>query len=893
MAPAPALASASLFLAGLSLFAQPPSGAPAAATDQYGDSLPAGSVARLGTVRWRHGGVVSFAAMSGDAKTVVTAAEDNVVRVWEYPSGRELRRIGEATSAEPQTGRAVAGRVFYRSGALPAAISKDGKSIAVNFDGNAKVYEVATGKLVLALQTSNQIQRFVTAMAFSPDGKHLATIEYDNTIRLWDVTTGKSDKSFGGPGVNGNVIYGGNAALVYSPDGKMIATPTLSIVNGMVAYRISVWDPDKGTEIQSISANQNAGVFNPVFSPDSKKLAYSHGDGAISIVEPATGKEINRLKLNVGMASAIFASTSDKLYVRPSLGRSVREIDAATGKELRKLGSQTPASGSMYYYGVNGQSLSLSPDNTTLILMGSDHHPHFIDVATGKLLDDNGAMSDPLTAIGFAADGKKLLTHSADGMVRYWESATGKLLEKKPVPARGFGSFTSPDGKYQASFTSGLKRGVTVREIGGGKTIAQLPAPERDYNAFLTFAPDSKSLTLRWPQEQKLEIFELPSGKKLHAVNISTGMPQPDALVVGPTKIAPNTTFYSDDSRYLASFADPNTFAVWELATGKRMLSLALPGSAIVNDGAFSPDTRTLALDAGQGQVTVYELATGSIRRTFGRPTAVSANNAIGGMVVISSYSSPAASSSGNRVAYSADGKSLMFASIDRAVYLWDIASGAELKTLQGHNGQLVGIAVSPDGRLLASASTDTTALVWDLTKLEKAVVPTAKAMAADETWQALAASDASKAVDAMAWLVGAPATAVQLIEERLKPAPSLDAALVQELIQQLGDNQYKVRQKATLELHKMGERVVPALEKALAGDPPLEMKNRLADLYGKLSGPVLQGDALRGWRAVEVLEKLGTPSARRLLRSLADGATGASVTVSAQRALQRMKDDG
>jgi len=87
----------------------------------------------------------------------------------------------------------------------------------------------------------------------------------------------------------------------------------------------------------------------------------------------------------------------------------------------------------------------------------------------------------------------------------------------------------------------------------------------------------------------------------------------------------------------------------------------------------------------------------------------------------------------------------------------------------------------------------------------------------------------------------------------------------------------------------KMGECVVPALNKALAGDPSLETKKRLQDLRKQVSGVVLSGARLRADRAVEILERIGTPEARHLLQVLADGAQEALVTTTAREALARL----
>ena len=135
-----------------------------------------------------------------------------------------------------------------------------------------------------------------------------------------------------------------------------------------------------------------------------------------------------------------------------------------------------------------------------------------------------------------------------------------------------------------------------------------------------------------------------------------------------------------------------------------------------------------------------------------------------------------------------------------------------------------------------------------------------------------------------------APQEVLVLIKEQVKPAPPLDMKRVQELIAELDSDQFKVRQQANAELTKLGERVVPAIDKVLATNVPLETKNRLEGVRKQLAGISMQGERLRAYRAVEILERIGTAQSRQLLQELADGAPGALVTTSAHAALLRLK---
>ena len=107
-------------------------------------------------------------------------------------------------------------------------------------------------------------------------------------------------------------------------------------------------------------------------------------------------------------------------------------------------------------------------------------------------------------------------------------------------------------------------------------------------------------------------------------------------------------------------------------------------------------------------------------------------------------------------------------------------------------------------------------------------------------------------------------------------------------LIAELDNPLYKVRQKATVELAKIGRRAGPAIEKALTGELSLESRNRLRELRDKMTATVLQGEELRIYRAVEALEWMGSPEARQLLTTLAEGPPGAFTTEAAKSALRK-----
>jgi hypothetical protein len=242
-------------------------------------------------------------------------------------------------------------------------------------------------------------------------------------------------------------------------------------------------------------------------------------------------------------------------------------------------------------------------------------------------------------------------------------------------------------------------------------------------------------------------------------------------------------------------------------------------------------------------------------------------------------------------VVFSPDGRMLAQAAAAQPLRLWDVQSGQVLAEFAGHQGLISALAFAPDGRTLVSGSWDTTALVWDIQDQKAGPVRRElDAAAAAACWSDLTAKDAVKAWQAICKLSASPQQAVGLVKQHVQPAPPLEGAKVQELLAQLDSSKYKERQEAIAELFKLGERVLPPLQKVLANNPPLETRKRVEELVDRLTGLPLTTKQVQELRAVEVLQHADTLQARKVLEQLAAGAPGAQVTVRAQAALARTR---
>jgi hypothetical protein len=223
---------------------------------------------------------------------------------------------------------------------------------------------------------------------------------------------------------------------------------------------------------------------------------------------------------------------------------------------------------------------------------------------------------------------------------------------------------------------------------------------------------------------------------------------------------------------------------------------------------------------------------------------------------------------------------------------VWDVVTGNVVRQLKGHDGSVTALAFAADGQTLVSGSSDTTLLTWDATRLN----PTAKlppvelqAREIEALWADLGGFDAARAFQAIQTLVRAPRQAVPFLSEQLRPAAPLDPMKINQWITDLDSPKFQLRRDAAVELEKLGEMAVPALNKVLAGKPSLEVQKRVEELLAKASGRTLSSDQLRILRGLEVLEQLDTAEARQVLESLARGAPGALPTREGQAALDRL----
>jgi RNA polymerase sigma factor (sigma-70 family) len=766
----------------------------------------------------------------------------------------------------------------------------------------------------------------VKGIAFSADGKFLASAAWDHTVRLWDAVTGEQIRSFGDPKIREDPYHVGRWAfcVAFSPDGKLLAAGHHS--PGWPVGSLRVWEVASGKEQLSIEQAHQTGVLAVAFSPDSKSVASAGVDRAIRLWDVATGKQRHVFDGHTGAASGLAFVAGGKSLASAGADGTVRLWDVTSGKELHQFQGQ--------HVGVG--SLAVSADGTAVVSAGVDHTVRFWDAATGKELRKWTVPEDNVTVIALSADGEFLATAVGDKVLQIREAATGKVRHslKDPRSAVRFLAF-SPDGKTLAAAADNDNT-LWLWDPATGKTKRTAGA-HQDWISFLAFSADGKTLTSAG-RDRTVRRWETASGKETgwfeggHIEGRAVALaPDGQTLALGGADGTvslrnPNTgkelrplgkhqgpvasVAFSADGKSLASGGQDQIARLWDVGTGKERHQLT-GHSGVVSYVAFSPDGKVVATGGTDNFVRVWDTASGKelTQLTAGQAPVVTvafspdSRLLAGGSTADGSVRLWEVASAKlldhlkghtgyvSTVDFSPDGRTLA-AGCWRSVRLWEVATGTERGRLAGHRGDVGAIAFSPDGRRLTSGSSDTTILVWDLTgQLRDGQLPIVKLTAGQlkDLLAALAGNDSAAAYRAIWTLAAAPAQSVPLLKEHLRPVAPVDAKRLAGLIAALDDDAFDVREKASTELEKLGETAEGALRKALEGEPSPEVRQRVKALLEKVAGRTPSAERLRTVRTLEVLEQAGSPEARQILESLAKGAPGAWLTQEAQRAVARL----
>jgi WD40 repeat protein len=649
---------------------------PQARTDLYGDPLPAGALARLGTMRLRHNSYFATATvLTPDGKTILTASPDGTaLHYWRTADGQPLRTIQDKESLFAFLSLSADGKVLASGGRVQVGPR--------DCQGQLRLWDVASGRVLHAL--AYPFAASPDSVTLCPDGKTVITADSDGVLRAWDVPAGKEVRRL-------QLAQGrGFSALALSADGALVAAAQQDDKS------IYLWTWRTVAAARKLKLPPGGSRSTPMclaLSPDGKTLA-SAGDfhGGVYVWDIARGRVLRTLLTGDARVDYAHAAqfSRDGKQLASAGGDAVRNAvvlwDTASGKLLRQL-ELGPEMAKHLAFSADGRLLAAAA-GSGVRLWRTD---------TGEAVAEcHDAHRSLIWALAVSPRGDQVASASFDGTVRLWEAATGKQRRVFRHGAAALAVTFSPDGRLLASSaqdsTVRLWNATTGREI--FKLIGQVGYGGR---CALCFRPDGKALVF-WGDYQYLRVWDVANGKAVveHRPH-PAGLHLPDDEDSFPQKgIGSLQGVLTPDGR-VCLVASPDKLAAFDVTTGKALKSL--PTGANGRSPVVSPDGR-LALVHDRGQrpsLSIWDLGSGKLLRTL----------------------SP--DSHWAEVAFSPDGRMVAVAGgvPERHIELWELSTGQRRLTIGGVSAGHA-VAFSPDGRLLVTGMMDTTALVWDLARLRK-----------------------------------------------------------------------------------------------------------------------------------------------------------------------------